>query len=199
MTLSVSEIENLRFHLGYGNIGVGAYPYTPDGFYELFNDVVSPNLTTGNETSSTTAVTAGTTATITVVSATGIAVHTRLVIDTGDQAETVVVKAILGTSVTAYFGTAHAVTGYPVCVESGVTRLRTLLHSADKAWATLQSASVTSSAGIKQVDRGAIEWFPDGSVFSQTLGHYKGIVAQIARLVRVMPVGMGRVTQLEAY
>ena len=53
MVLTASEVEAIRFHLGYGNINVGAYPYTPDGFYELFTDVVAANLSTGAETTAT--------------------------------------------------------------------------------------------------------------------------------------------------
>lgn len=185
MTLSTAELDSLRFHLGYGNINVGAYPLTPEGFYELFYNVISPNLSTNTETTSTTAVTAATTTAITLGSVSNIAVNTRLVVDVGDLAEIVTVKSISGSAVTCYFANAHPASGYPVAVMSGLTRLRLLVHSADKAWSTMQSASVTSSAGIKQLGNGEIEWFPGGAVYRQVLEHYNGIVSQIARLVRV--------------
>ena len=54
--LTTAEIENLRFHLGYGNLQVGAYPYTPDGFFELFTNVIKPYLSDAEATSATTAI-----------------------------------------------------------------------------------------------------------------------------------------------
>ena len=60
MGLTTDEIEHLRYHLGFGNLDVGAYPYTPDGFFELFTNVIQPYLHEGLETSATTAIRAGT-------------------------------------------------------------------------------------------------------------------------------------------
>jgi hypothetical protein len=33
--LTSAEIEAVRFHLDYGNISVGGYPYTPEGYFDL--------------------------------------------------------------------------------------------------------------------------------------------------------------------
>lgn len=201
MSLTTSEIESLRNHLGYGNIGVGAYPTSPDGFYELFYDVVSPYLSTGTETSATTAITANTTATVTPVAMTGITVYASIIIDAGDEAEVVMVKAITGSTFVAAFKKAHAATGYPISTDCGVARLRMLLHDADKAYATLTGSTITSSAGLKSVGRGAVEWFGAGAVLSSVLDHYRAIQEQIANLVRVpmQDNGDGRTTRMEMY
>lgn len=185
MTLSTAELDSLRHHLGYGNLSTAAEPYTADTYYEVFSGIVSPNLSTGTETSSVTAVTAGTTQAITVVSATGIAVYGQLVVDVGDQAESVLVKAVSGTSVTAHFLKAHAATGYPVATMSGLARLRLLLWDADAAWRALTDLGIGATSGIKKVDE--VEFFQGTMVLSGRLEHYKSIVCSIASLVQVPP------------
>ncbi len=200
MALSDSEIQSLRRHLGYGNVSVGAYPYTPDGFYELFTQVIAPNLQTALETSSTTAVTAGTTQSITLGAVTGIAAYTRLVVDVGDDAEIVTVKAVSGSAVTAAFAKAHTSAGYPVAIESGTSTLRMLLHAADRAYDALVSSKVTSSAGLRSVGQGEVEWFEGGMVLKGVLSAYRAISNEIGYLVRVRPLwASGCSGQLEAY
>lgn len=201
MALTTAEIEELRLHLAYGNISIGAYPTTPDGFYEVFYDVVSPYLSTGTETSATTAITADTTTTVTPVAMAGIVVYGRLIVDVGDEAEIVTVKAVTGSTFVAAFKKTHAATGYPIATNSGVARLRLLLHDANKAFATMTGASITSSAGLKSVGRGAVEWFGSGSVLSATRQHYLAIVEQISNLVRVpmQDSDNGKTTRLEMY
>lgn len=189
MALTDAEIQSLRHHLGYGNVSTGAYPYTPDGFYELFTSVISPNLQTGAETTSATATTAGASTAIVVEASTGIVAYARLVIDVGDQAEIVTVKAVSGLNVTAYFTIAHSGT-YPVAVESGVSRLRMLLHRADAAWQALTSGKMFSGAGIKQVDE--VHFFDpkSGGASAQLAGTrkaYEAVVWEISSLVRVLP------------
>ncbi len=199
MALSDSEIQSLRRHLGYGNINVGAYPYTPDGFYELFTQVIAPNLQTALETSSTTAVTSGTTQAITLGSVTGVAAYTRLVVDVGDDAEIVTVKAVSGSAVTASFAKAHTSAGYPVAIESGTAILRMLLHTADRAYEALQSSKITSSAGLRSVGQGEVEWFEGGMVLRGVLAAYRAIASEIGYLVRVRPIWAGGTSLAEAY
>jgi hypothetical protein len=189
--LTAPEVESLRFHLGYGQIGVGGYPYTQDGFYELFHGVIEANLTSGEETSATTVIAAGA-ATITPVSMTGIAVHAQLVVDVGDLAEIVTVKSITVSTFTAVFANAHPASGYPIAVLSGVSRLRMLLHIANKAWGAIQSLDVTTltAGGLKKVDE--IEFHPSGATsttLSGRLDYYRSILALISSLVRVPVVG----------
>jgi hypothetical protein len=199
MALTAGEVEALRRHLQYGNIGVGAYPNTPDGFYEVFYDVISPYLSTGTETSATTAIAANTTTTVTPASMTGIAVYGRLVVDADEAAEVVTVKAVTASTFVAAFKKAHAASGYPIATDSGVARLRLLLNDADKAFATMTGSTITSSAGLKSVGRGAVEWFGAGAVLSAVQQQYRAILDQIASLVQVPVNGDGRTTRLEMY
>ncbi len=197
MPVSDAEIEALRFHLGYGNVGVGALPYTDDGFYSLFTQVIQPNLMGAAETTSTGAIAAGI-ATVTPASMVEIVSGARLVVDVGGDAETVVVKAVTLSTFTARFAADH-VAGIPVCVESGITRLRGLLHQANTAFEKLNSPGITQTAGIKQLGQGEIEFFQGNKVLADTRAHYQSIVSQLATLVRVPCAGARGRGRLEAY
>ncbi len=195
MALTSSEIESLRFHLGYGNIDVGAYPYTPDGFKAIFDQVIAPYLTGDTGTTATTPVTAGTNTAVTPVSMTGIVPYAKLVVDVGDDVEMVVVRSVTGSSFTARFNKAHPSSGYPIALMGGHARLRLLLNQAESAWQAMQDPSVGATAGLKQVDKGDVEWFQGFQVLKDRLAHYRAIVDQISSLVRVPIVGSARGTQ----
>lgn len=202
--LTTEEVENLRYHLGYGNLQVGAYPWTPDGFMELFTNVIKPYLSTGPETSSTTLVDAGAGPAIVVVTPaamTGIDVNVRLIVDNGDDTEAVVVKAVTSSTFVARFSKSHAASGYPIAVETGTSRLRWLLHQADRTYQAMLSPMVTATAGIKSVDKGEVEWFGPTAVLRGIFVQYQAIVEQISRLVRVPATlsASGPTTRLEAY
>jgi hypothetical protein len=202
--LTTAEVENLRFHLGYGNLQVGAYPWTPDGFFELFTNVIKPYLSTGPETSATTPVDASAgaiVAVVTPVDMTGIDVNVRLIVDNGEDTEVVVVKAVTATTFAARFALSHAGSGYPIAVETGTSRLRWLLHQADRTHQAMLSPMVTATAGLKSVDKGEVEWFGPTAVLRSVLAQYQTIVDQISRLVRVPATlpSRGPSTRLEAY
>jgi hypothetical protein len=120
----------------------------------------------------------------------------------GEDAEIVDVKATSGSTFTARFAKDHAGT-YPVSTLSGESRLRLLLADADKAWQTAQSADITGTAGLKQLGKGEIEWFPGGQVLAETNAHYRSIQRSIASLVRVeigpTPDASDNCTALSAY
>lgn len=195
--LTDSEIESLRFHLGYGNIGADGAPYTQDSFLEVFQGVVAPNLSTGEETESSTAITAGSVTTVTPVSMTGITAYSSLVVDTGEQAETVMVRSVGIATFSAYFAKAHSGT-YPIATMCGVARLRMLLWDADAAWRALNSQSIGSAVGLKKVDE--VEFFGSESQLDGRSEHYKSIVQSIAYLVQVPPKwANGCSNRLEAY
>lgn len=200
MPASDAEIEALRYHLGYGNIGVGAYPYTPDGFKELFEEVVGPAITEGAETTSGTAVAAAGIVTITPVAMVGIVPYARLVVDVGDDAETITVQSTTLTTFAARFTKAHTGTGWPIAVESGLTRLRALLYQAARAESEIVGTSTSETAGLKSVGRGAIEWHPGGAVLTEKVTQYVTIIDRLSSLVRVEPLRhLRRATRLEAY
>lgn len=187
MALTTSEIESLRSHLRYGNVGVGAYPYTPDGFLVLFRDVIAPNLGVDTETTASTAVAVGI-ATVTPAVMTNIVVGATLVVDIGEDAEIVQVKAVAATTFTARFAKAHAATGYPVAVMSGKQRVRYLLAQADRAWAKLQASDITQTAGLKQLGQGEIEWTQGAKGVLDDIGmQYARIVSELASICRVQP------------
>lgn len=183
MPLTAAEVEAIRVHLGHGALKL-ANAYTADGFWEVFHQIVAPNLDERESTTATTAVASAGNATVTVAALDGIVPHARLVVDVGDDAETVVVRSVSGSAFSARFAKAHPV-GTPVQVESGVARCRLLLHAANRAWEKLQASSITQSAGIKQLGKGQIEWFGGGTVLAETANHFLAITDQLSHLVRV--------------
>jgi hypothetical protein len=198
MAITSAETESLRFHLGFGQVnGVGANSYTPDSFYEYFHQVIAPNLTGSTETTATTAITAGSTVTVTPVSMTDIVVHAALVIDVGPAAEMVQVRSVTATTFTATFALDHPSSGYPVALMGGHARLRWLLAKADAAWTALQDATIGDTAGLKQVDKGDIEWFPGFEVLKNRKQHYESVIEQIWRLIGMQPKACNG--QLEVY
>ncbi len=204
MTMSASEIESLRFHLNYGNISVLGSPYTPDGFQEVFSQVIAPNLDTDTETTATlpASVLAGETATLTVASNTNFLPYTILVVDVGDDTELVEAKAVGTLTFTAKFALAHT-TPMPVAILSGTMRLRLMLRAANTSWRTEHGPDITGTAGIKSLGKGEIEYFPGGAALADVSGQYATIQARISALVRV-PLcdnGMGKKASanLEAY
>jgi hypothetical protein len=195
MAVSDDEIESLRFHLSYGNLGDDG-PYTPDGFRAVFYQVVQPNLTSGAQTTATTSASAGSSS-VTVSSLTDIAANTRLVVDVGDAVEVVVVRSTAGSAFTAVFTADHEAP-FPVAVMGGEQRLRLLLHRADAAWQAMQAGDVTDVAGIKRIE-GDVEWFPGGNTLKERRATYRNIVGELSRLCRVAPADCGPTGQLEAY
>lgn len=200
MALTSSEIESLRLHLGYGNLSIAGVPYTSDGFQNHFSGVIAEYLTTATETTSVTACTAGAITAITVASIGNIVAFSELLIDTGDDAEIVMVKGVSGSVVTARFAKAHAATGYPVMLMCGKARLRMLLNDANILWRKLTGKEISQSSGIKQLGNGEIEWFDGTSVLKATSQQYQGIVDQLAMLCRISPQSSLRQSgKLEAY
>lgn len=201
MALTDAEIEELRFHTGWGNIDVGAYPHTPDGFYEVFHEVVSDNLTTGTETTVTASVSATGSATCTPASMTDISAMVRLVIDAGDDEEVVVVRSTTATTFTATFAKTH--TGpFPVATLSGVSRARSLLHRINAVYTSLTGTTVTQAAGLKMVGQGEVEWFGAGATLSAMNAHLLALRRELSSLIRVplrWDLEGGRLNQLETY
>ena len=206
MTISTSEVESLRVHLGYGNLSNVALPYTPDGWWTVFGTIVSGALGTGTETTGSTATTAGAVTTITVADASEFSVYDEAVIDVGDNAEIVQVQACttgLTETITAKFDKVHTAAGYPVATMSGKARMRLLLHDANLAWRSLTDSSAGQTAGIKSVDKQDVVFFDGMSVSRGRLNHYKSVVAALSQLVRVPDAwgwgGSSGVATLEAY
>lgn len=185
MSLTTSEIESLRTHLSYGNMNVGGYPYTPDGFLVLFRDIIAPNLGTDTETSATTTIAVGI-ATVTPLVMTNIVAGASLIVDVGEDAELVMVKAVTSTTFTARFAKAHTSAGYPVEVASGKSRVRMLLSQADRLWARLQASDITQTAGLESLGNGEIKWVAGAAgVLQDIAGQYARVVNAISEICRV--------------
>ena len=204
--LTPDEIESLRFHLGFGNLQVGAYPWTPDGFFELFQNVIAVYLTTAAETSATTPIVASNLApavvTITPVSMTDITANQRLIVDNDDDAEIVAVKSVTSTTFTAKFRFSHDGSGYPIAIETGTSRLRYLMHRADRVHEAMFGPLVTAVAGLQSADKGEVVWIGRSSVLKAQYDQYRAIIGQISTLIRVESLsanGGGRVTRMESY
>jgi hypothetical protein len=211
--LTREETESVRFHLGYGNLQVGAYPWTPDGFFELFTNVLAVYLSDGLVTSSTTSISVASGPAVVVVTpaamsgtlgdgtTSSITAGQRLIVDCDDDAEIVVVKAVTATTFSARFAKTHTSDGYPVAVESGTARLRYLLHRADRVHEQAMGSMISAVAGIQSVDKGEVVYFGRSGILKATFDQYAAIVAEMASLLRVPPVqiGGGGGARMEAY
>lgn len=179
MALLTSELDLIRFELGWNGLTTGATPYI--GIAEIFDRVVAPYLRSGLITSSSTAVTASaapakTTLTLTAVSGTNtqgdtVAVHVgdRLIVDVDSRQEATTVESMSGVTVQVLLSLAHAGT-YPVTVEGSESILRGILRNCRNVSSKLESSA--SRVGIKKVDE--IEFFGATSggstVFSELMG-----------------------------
>lgn len=182
MALLDSELARIKWHLGFNLLEVGANPYI--GVAAIFEQVIQPYLSGGATTTSATAVTAATTptpVTLTLTSATGFSALDPVIIDVDSRQERATVQAVSGSTITVILSLAHSGT-FPVTVEGGETIVRTLLKRCESAAQAYDDA--LSSAGIKQLGRGEIEWFGDGAGSSglltstkKALTHWRGELA----------------------
>lgn len=175
MSLLPSELDLIRYELGWNELTTGAEPYV--GVAALFDRVVLPFLRSGLITTSSTAVTAATPAapvalTLAAVSGTNtqgttvtVSAGDKLVIDVDDLQESATVESISGNIVTVPLSLAH--TGvYPVTVEGGESLVRSILRRCRKVSASIESAM--DNAGLKKVDE--VEFFPSAGGGSSMFG-----------------------------
>jgi hypothetical protein len=170
VALLASELARCKFELGYNVLTIGAEPMI--GVSYVFEGVIQNNVSAGAVTSSSTAVTAATSATpvtITLASGTGFATGARVVIDVDDRQEVVTAELVTGTALTVLLQKAHAGT-YPVTVDGGETIVREILQQIrgykDELGRTFGTGAVA------QVDE--IKFFPTGG---KTL--FENLCAQI--------------------
>lgn len=166
MALTTSEVQRLKYELGYPLLQAGAEPYI--GTSAAFEAVIQPYLQAGASTTSATAVTAATTSTpvtLTLASGTGFAAGNRIVVDVDDRQETPTVQSVGASTIVVLLTKAHTGT-YPVTVEGGESMIREQLGRLRKLHASVASAG--TKAGIKRVDE--IEFYPDGMSGSGVFG-----------------------------
>lgn len=159
MALSTSELERVKYELGYNALEIGALPYV--GYVALFDSVLLPFLNAGATTTSATAVVASTSGptpvALTVGSAIGFTVYSRAVVDVDARQETATISDVTGNVVTLQLSFAHSGT-YPVTVEGGETMIRLALKRCVAVADRLLSA--LSAAGLKRAEE--VEWYPSG-------------------------------------
>lgn len=174
MALLTSEVDLIRYELGWSGLTTGAEPFI--GIAAIFDRVMVPYLRSGLITSSATAVTASATPalvpiTLTAISGTNtqgdaVAVHVgdRLVVDVDARQEASTVESISGSIVSLLLSNVHTGT-YSVTVEGSEALLRSILRKCRAAAQALEDAM--SSAGIKKVDE--IEFFPSKMTGGSTI------------------------------
>lgn len=200
MALLDSEIARIKWHLGYNLLSVGATPYI--GVAAVFEQVIQVYLEGTASTTSATSVTAASTptpVTLTLASATGFNPSDKVVIDVDSRQERVTVQSVSGSTISVILTKAHSGT-YPVSVEGPDTIVRDILQRCDDAWAAYSTA--LSSAGLKQLGQGEIEWFEEkGSAgrlgaLKATLARWRG---ELGSVLGISPRNRGNGGSYELY
>lgn len=125
-----SELEQLKFECGYNLLTLSALPYAFDDVTQIFEQVVQPYLQGGALTYSSTPVCSNgcaSSVSLALLSATGINVGDRLVVDQDMAQEYAHVTGIAGNAVTCLLSGSHQGT-YPVATVGGESIVRGLLR-----------------------------------------------------------------------
>ncbi len=163
MGLTDSEVQRVRYEMGFPNLSVSAEPMI--GIHSYFDNILQPYLLGSVATTSSTPVTAATSPTptsIVLVSATGFAAGNVVIIDVDTRQERVTVQSLAATTLTAQLSLAHSGT-YPVVLEGGESIIRDLLNKLRKIGDSIDA--LRSRAGIKRIE-GEIEFFGGGSTLA---------------------------------
>lgn len=165
MALLDSEIQRIRFELGYTVLGVNSEPYVE--YFGTIDRIVALYLNAGATTTSTTTVAASDTLTqrtLTLASATGFVAGATIYVDVLPQQERAVVQSISGSNVVVYLQKAH-VGSYPVTVDGGESIIReklAQLYAIDE-----KISAALNTAGLKRVDD--IEFYGGTKATSQAV------------------------------
>jgi hypothetical protein len=158
-----SEIQRIRFELGYTVMGVNSEPYVE--YFGTIDRVISLYLNAGATTTSSTSVTAATTPTqrtIVLASATGFVAGATIYVDVLPVQERAIIQSISGTSIVVYLQKAHA-GSYPVTVDGGESIIREKL--AQLYDIDVKTSAAINTAGLKRVDD--IEFYGGTTATSQ--------------------------------
>jgi len=201
MALLDSELARIKWHLGFNLLDVGAVPYI--GVAAIFEQVIQPYLAGGATTTSATAVvvaSAPTPVTLTLASATGFSLLDPVIIDVDSRQERATVQRVNGSTITVLLSLAHTGT-YPVTVEGGESIVRDILKKCDTAWTAYSEA--ISSAGIKQLGQGELEYFPEGrgssGLLSSTRNTLRAWRGELASALGLAAPGNGGGTMTTLY
>lgn len=164
MALTTAELYRIRYELGFNLLTTSAIPYI--GVTQIFDQVIQPYLASGTSTTSSTTVTAASTATpvtLVLASATGFDSLARVVVDVDDREEVATVQSVSGSSITVLLKLAHTGT-YPVIVEGAESIVRGILREIRGVHSKITTAANT--AGLKRVD--VIEFYGNSTAVTQT-------------------------------
>lgn len=163
MALLTSELQRIRFELGYNNLSVGAEPYI--GYVAMFDRVVAPYINSGAKTTSTTYVEAAPDApalqAIVLTDATGFSAGDAIWLDVDARQERAVVEQISGSTVSVFLQKAHGILAgtlaYSVTVEGGEAIVREILANIRAVRSAMSvsgdnSAALIAGGGLKRVD-----------------------------------------------
>jgi len=156
MALNQSEVQRIRYELGYNVLAAGAEPYI--GVHAVFDQVIAVYLKAGASTTSSTAVVAAAApapVALTLTSAIGFAAGCSVVVDVDARQEVATVQSLAGAVATVLLSLAHAGT-YPVSVEGGESMVREILGRLRTIASRLGGGAI-DAAGVKKVDE--IEFF----------------------------------------
>lgn len=165
MALLDSEIQRIRYELGYTLLDVNSEPYVE--YFGTINRIVALYLNAGATTTSSTTVAAADTLTqrtLTLASATGFVAGATIYVDVLPQQERAVIQSVSGSTVVVYLQKAHVGT-YPVTVDGGESIIREKLAQLYAIDEKLSAA--LNTAGLKRVDD--IEFYGGTKATSQAV------------------------------
>jgi len=160
-----SEIQRIRFELGYTVLGVNSEPYVE--YFGTIDRIVALYLNAGATTTSSTTVAASDTLTqrtLTLANATKFVAGATIYVDVLPQQERAVVQSISGSNVVVYLQKDH-VGSYPVTVDGGESIIREKLAQLYAIDEKLSAA--LNTAGLKRVDD--IEFYGGTKATSQAV------------------------------
>lgn len=165
MALLDSEIQRIRYELGYTLLDVNSEPYVE--YFGTINRIVALYLNAGATTTSSTTVAVADTLTqrtLTLASATGFVAGATIYVDVLPQQERAVIQSVSGSNVVVYLQKAH-VGSYPVTVDGGESIIReklAQLYAIDE-----KISAALNTAGLKRVDD--IEFYGGTKATSQAV------------------------------
>lgn len=166
MPFTQAEIWRIKAELGYNVLQTGADAYI--AIHQIFETVINDNIEAEVSTTSSSSVTAATSptpATLTLADASGFSAGDRVFVDVDDRAENATIQSLSGSDITVLLTGAHTGT-YPVSLEGPIPlakeALRRLLKAKDELAATF------GEGALKSVDE--IEFYDSGSTLFGTVG-----------------------------
>lgn len=156
--LTQGELQRIKFELGFNQLTVGAEPYVSISRY--FEQVVLPNLYSGEVSTSGTVVAASAPGpvpvTLVLSDASGFAMMDHVLVDVDSAQELATVQYASGNTITVQLAKAHGGGGpYPVEVESGQSLIRQYLSYLRKIQDRIHRFG--ARAGVKKADE--VEFF----------------------------------------